>query len=66
MSTPEAVTERIRAWVDADFIRPMEDFQEGTSAKRDPTKPVQTNRTAAVGITGEAMTAMRRIASSSR
>jgi acyl-CoA dehydrogenase len=28
---------------------PMEDFQEGTSAKRDPSKPVQTNRTAAVG-----------------
>jgi acyl-CoA dehydrogenase len=28
---------------------PMEDFQEGTSAFRDPTKPVQTNRTAAVG-----------------
>jgi acyl-CoA dehydrogenase len=49
--------------IDLDFLRtfytmsqsmkgdhnPMEDFQEGTSAKRDPTKPVQTNRTAAVG-----------------
>lgn len=28
---------------------PMEDFNEGSSAKRDPGKPTQTNRTAAVG-----------------
>jgi acyl-CoA dehydrogenase len=28
---------------------PMEDFQEGSARKRDPNKPVQTNRTAAVG-----------------
>jgi aquaporin Z len=28
MSTPEAASERIRAWIDADFIQPIADFQD--------------------------------------